>query len=256
MGRAEVGEWFMNVTPAELRQRGAGRVSDDLDLAADSAAASPGPRKRHGRRWLAFFLVVGIVAVTLVAVVVVSRASRGGGKYREATASTGTMRLSVAGTGTLEPAQMTSLRFQVAGQVATVPVTVGQHVKGGQTLATINSAGLAAQVAQAKATLADDQARLSTDQSANAPSAQQAADQAAVTADQAALTNANAVLSQATLTSPIAGTVAQLNLTVGQQVTASNNNDSSGGNGSSGPAPQIVVVGAAFVVNASIDDTQ
>ena len=37
--------------------------------------------------------------------------------------------------------------FLVSGQVATVPVRLGQRVSAGQTLATIDSAGLTAQVA-------------------------------------------------------------------------------------------------------------
>ena len=111
----------------------------------------------------------------------------------------------------------------------------------------------------ARAKLAGDQAVLSADQSAGAASAQVSADQAAVDADQAALSAAQDSLSAATLTAPISGTVAQLNLAVGQQVSASGSAggaSSGAGNGAATVPAQMVVVGDGFVVNVSIDDTQ
>ncbi|HKT01188.1 MAG TPA: biotin/lipoyl-binding protein [Rugosimonospora sp.] len=235
-------------------------------------------RFRRRRWWLVGGALVVVVAAAAITVGVATASTPAAPTYRAVTASTGTMRLTTTATGTLEPAQMSSLNFQVAGQVTAVDVTTGQQVKVGQTLATVNSASLSAQVAQAQATLANDQAKLSADQTAGAASAQQTADQAAVTAAQAALTNAQASLSSATLTSPIAGTVAQLNLAVGQQVTGSGGSSNSGGSGSgsgsgsggsgsgnssssgssssSSSSTQVVIVSAAFVVNVPVDDTQ
>ncbi len=232
-------------------------------------------RFRRRRWWLAGVAVVVVVAATATAVGVATASTPAGPSYRAVRATTGTMRLTTAATGTLQPAQEASLNFQVSGQVTAVDVVVGQQVKAGQALATVNSASLSAQVAQAQAALASDQARLSADQSSGASSAQQSADQAAVTAAQAQLSNVQASLSAATLTSPIAGTVAQLNLTTGQQVTGSGSGSGSGSGGSgsgsgnsSGSASsnsaasaasgtaQVVVVGPAFVVNVPVDDTQ
>jgi multidrug efflux pump subunit AcrA (membrane-fusion protein) len=188
---------------------------------------------------------------------------------RSVAASVGTLRLTTATSGTLAPAQQANLSFAVSGQVNSVPVTVGQQVKAGQTLATLSSASLAAQVAQAEAALAQARARLSADSTGTAGSAQRSADSAAVTAAQSALDNVRAGLADATLTSPIAGTVAQVTLTVGQQVSAgSGGSGTSGGSGSGGSAgtsagsassassAQVVVIGPAFVVNATVDDTQ
>jgi macrolide-specific efflux system membrane fusion protein len=241
-------------------------------------------RFRRRRWWLAGGAVLVVVAATAITVGVATAATPAGPTYRQVTAGTGTMRLTTAATGTLEPAQMSSLNFQVSGQVTAVDVAAGQQVKAGQTLATVNSASLSAQVAQARATLAGDQAKVSADQSGGASSAQQSADQSAVTAAQAELSNAQASLSGATLTAPITGTVAQLNLTVGQQVTGSGssggsssssgsgsgsgsgstsgNSGSTSGSGtgssssSSSSSAQVVVVGSASVVNVSVDDTQ
>ncbi|MTD56327.1 efflux RND transporter periplasmic adaptor subunit [Amycolatopsis sp. RM579] len=167
--------------------------------------------------------------------------------YRLVAANTTTLRQTVSSTGTIEPAQRSDLNFGVAGQVTAVDVTVGQQVTAGQPLATLQSASLAASVAQAKASVASGQAKLSADQSNSASSAQISADQASITAAQNQLDNAQSALSAATMTSPIAGTVAAVNLSTGQQVSA----------GGTGSTAQIVVMSTgSYVVNASVDDTQ
>jgi multidrug efflux pump subunit AcrA (membrane-fusion protein) len=205
--------------------------------------------------------------------------------YRLVAASTTTLKQTVSSSGTIEPAQQSDLNFGVSGQVTAVNVTVGQQVTAGQALATVQSASLSAAVAQAQSTLASDQSKLSSDQSNGASSAQVSADEASITAAQNQLTNAQTALSEATLTSPIAGTVAAVNLTVGQQVSAggsgSGNSSSAAANGSGGQsggqnggngnqssssasssssssgAAQIVVISTgSYVVNASVDDTE
>lgn len=204
---------------------------------------------------------------------------------RVVAASLGTFRQQVSASGTFAPAQEADLSFPVSGTVTSVAVSVGQVVKAGQALASLDSAALAAQLAQAQATVAADQARVSADSSASA--AQQAADQASLAAAQQQVTGAQASLADATLTSPIAGTVAAVNLTAGQQVTSTGGGGSSGssagsssasrpaGSGSSGAGAgsggssaggstassaataQVVVIATnAWVVNASVDDTQ
>ncbi|WP_211764903.1 efflux RND transporter periplasmic adaptor subunit [Kutzneria sp. CA-103260] len=204
-----------------------------------------------------------------------------------ATATTATLKQTVSSSGTIEPAQQENLNFAVSGQVTGVTATVGQQVTAGQALATVNSAALAASVAEAQATLSTDQARLSSDQTAGASSAQITADQAAVTAAQNSVNNAQTALSEATLTSPIDGTVASVNLTTGQQVSAGSTSTSSGSGGSSGGSgggggggggggagggsgstgssssssssstAQVVVISTnSYVVNASVDDTE
>ena len=242
--------------------------------------------RRLGRKRL---MLLAAVAVLVIAAVIGVAMRAGAGSttpaatYRAVAVTSGTMRLTTSATGTIAAAQVANLSFQASGQVASVTATVGQQVTAGQTLATLTSASLAAQVAQAQAALASDQAKLSADQTAGASSAQITADQAAVQAAQAALTNSQAALAQATMVSPIAGTVAQLNLTVGQQVSAGGSSSSggsgqagsagsganggsgsggsgstsgSGGSSSASASAQVVVVGSGFIVNVGVDDTQ
>src|SRR5690349_8679249 len=102
------------------------------------------------------------------------------------------MRMTTSTSGTLAPAQQANLSFPGSGQGTAVNAAVGQKVVAGQKLATVSSAGLRAQVAQAQAQLAQAQARLSGESGAS--SVQHAADEASVTAAQSALDDATANL--------------------------------------------------------------
>jgi macrolide-specific efflux system membrane fusion protein len=200
-----------------------------------------------------------------------------GPSYRLVPATMTTMSQTLSSTGTIEPASTNTLSFTAAGQVTEVYAAVGQHVTAGQPLAVMSSPTLAAQVAQAQATLAGDQARLSQDEASGASSAQLAADQASVNADQSQVDSAEQAASGATLTAPIDGIVATVGLTVGQQISGgggggsggggSGGDSGSGGGGSagggsgsgdsggsgSGSTESITVVSANDVIDASVN---
>src|ERR1700678_487008 len=91
-------------------------------------------------------------------------------------ATSSTLRQTVASSGTIEPAQQANLNFATSGQVTSVSATVGEKVTAGKVLATVSSASLSADVAQAEATEASDAAKLSSDQ-ADGTAAQLTADQ-------------------------------------------------------------------------------
>lgn len=221
-------------------------------------------------------LIIGaVVLVVLAAGIVAWAAKRSSASSdpqvttRQVTVGTGTITQAVSASGTIAPTDTADLSFSSSGQVTGVDVVVGSKVAKGTKLATIDSASLASSVAQAQAQVASDQARLDSDQSSGASSTQLNADQAGLAAAQSQLTAATAALSGATLTSPIAGTVSVVNLSLGQQVSGSGGSGSSGGssgtNGSSGSAgssttssssPQIEVISTgSYVVNATVDDT-
>ncbi len=207
------------------------------------------------------------------------------------TVSTGTISQTVSSSGTVEPANQAGLNFGVSGRVTAVDVTVGQTVTEGQALATIDDTSLTAALAQAQADLANDQAQLSSDQADGASSAQIASDQASVDSAQTQVASAQTSLADATLTSTIDGTVAAVNLTVGQQVSGSSSSSGSSGatastsTGSSGASSfagaassstgsagsnssssssstgsstaQITVVSTgSYIVNGTVDSTQ
>jgi membrane fusion protein, macrolide-specific efflux system len=190
--------------------------------------------------------------------------------YRLVPAATTTMRQALSSTGTIEPATTATLSFGAPGQVTAVDVTVGQRVTKGQILATMDSATLKAQAAQARASLAGAQSQLSQDQASSASSAQLAADQASVNAAQSQVGTANAALAGTTLTSPVDGIVVSAGLTVGQQVSGGSGGGGSGGGGGGGgegsgsgsggtssgsSSSSITVISANDVINANVNAT-
>ena len=203
--------------------------------------------------------------------------------------TTGSITQTVSSTGTIEPASQANLSFAVSGRVTAVNVTAGQTVTVGQSLATIDPTALSASVAQAEATVSADESKLATDQANGSSASQVAADQASVVSSQAQLSSAQASLAEATLTSTIAGTVASINLSVGQQVSgsstssspssstgpsassstgsttkasaapsaaASSSSSSSSSSTSSSTAQFVIISTGAYIVNATVDDTQ
>lgn len=87
-----------------------------------------------------------------------------GPSYRIATAGPGNVAENLVTTGTVQPISQATLSFPLSGQVATVAVQVGQQVTAGQTLASLDTTGLSAQVSAAQSTLAGAQAKLAADQ--------------------------------------------------------------------------------------------
>jgi multidrug efflux pump subunit AcrA (membrane-fusion protein) len=149
-----------------------------------------------------------------------------------ATATVGTVRQTIATTGTLAPAQRADLTFQVSGTVTSVPVAVGQHVAAGATLATVGNTDLRTSVdlATASVTAAEDQVT----SAATGTAAQQASAAAQLAAARSTLARAQASLAEATLTSPITGTVAAVSISPGDVVSGSSSSSGSGGSGSGG----------------------
>jgi macrolide-specific efflux system membrane fusion protein len=200
--------------------------------------------------------------------------------------ATGTITQTVSSTGTVEPASQANLSFAVSGTVTGVNVTAGQTVTVGQSLATVDPTTLAASLALAQATVSSDESKLATDQAAAASASQVASDQANVVSSQAQLTSAQASLADATLTSTIAGTVASVNLSVGQQVSgtgtssstpsssssstgsgagASTGSSAKGATSSAAPSSSssttttaqfVIISTGSYIVNATVDDTQ
>jgi macrolide-specific efflux system membrane fusion protein len=193
-----------------------------------------------------------------------------------ATVGTGTIKESVSASGTIEPGAQDDVNFGVSGQVTAVDVSVGQTVTAGQPLATIGSTALGYDLSAARSQLSAAQDKLSSDESSGATTSQIDSDQASVNSAENAVSTAQTNLNDATLTSPINGTVASVTLTVGQEVSASGSGGSgtsgsgaggsgaggsgsgSSGSGSAGTtSAEIVVINTStFTLSASVDDTQ
>jgi membrane fusion protein, macrolide-specific efflux system len=230
-------------------------VTDDSTAKVPLIEDGPSVWHRIGRRRIA----VGVVAAVVVAgagigIWLGTEGSPGSPltpTNQVVDVTTGTMQQTVAASGTIEPAQEANLDFAVSGQVTAVDVATGQTVAAGQALATIDPSALQVLVASAEASLSAAQAQLSSDQAADASTSQIDSDDAQVSSAETALTSAETNLADATLASTITGTVASVDLSIGEQVMGGG---SSGGGSSSA---QIVVVStSSYVVNTTVDDTQ
>jgi RND superfamily putative drug exporter len=249
------------------------------------AVLTPALRRMLAKRWLT--VAAAAVALGVAVAWLLWPGSQSGGAPRLGTASLGTIRQTVTAIGTIEPAEQADLNFGVSGQVTAVPATVGEQVQPGQTLATVDAASLPSQLAQAHAAVASAVAKVAADRTAGASDAQVNADTAALVSANAQLAVAQQNLSKATLTAPFAGTVAAVNLTLGQQISGASSAGSSaslagsgggsgaggstgasapGGSGASNAAAastisasnaQVVVISTgSYIVNASVDDTE
>jgi membrane fusion protein, macrolide-specific efflux system len=228
------------------------------------------PAAGHHRRRI--YLIAGAVIVVVGAALGLWLGLSGGStpaglvvKNVTVAVTTGTIKQTVATSGTIEPSSQASLNFAVSGVVTAVDVHAGQTVTSGQVLATVGTSALQSDVDAAEAQLDSAQARLSSDESSQAAATQIDSDEAAVTSAESSLTSAETSLSDATLTSTINGTVASVSLTVGQQVSGSGGTGegasasaaSASDTGSGSSTGQVVVIGTnSYLVNTTVDDTE
>jgi len=155
-----------------------------------------------------------------------------------ATVAKGTYRTTVSATGTITPRHAEDLSFSSSGVVTRVAVSVGDKVRKGDVLATIDSSSLQAQLDAAQAQVTAATAQLSED--SDASSTQVAADRASVASARSDLAAAQDALTDATLRAPFNGTVSAVGYEVGDQ--ASSGANSPAADGSSGSTPAITVI--------------
>jgi len=185
-------------------------------------------------------------------------------------ATSSTIRDSVSASGTIAPALRSDLSFAVSGTVTSLPVAAGDQVKAGTILATVSSTSLQSAVTTALANVNATQDQLTAQQGAGSSAVQIASTQAQLADVQGKLTDARAALTAASMTSPITGTVAQVNIAIGDKVgnassagaSSSGSGASSSGSGASSSASsgtsssstaQIVVISTtSWVVQASV----
>jgi multidrug efflux pump subunit AcrA (membrane-fusion protein) len=223
------------------------------------------PRTRAARRWALGLVVTLAVLGAGGAALAATRGSGSGATDVLATASSGTMRQTVSASGTLSPKHEADLNFAVDGEVTAVPAKVGDKVAKGDVLARVDRSALRIDVTAAEATVTAAESQLAQDQTSGASATQLSSDEASLSAAQSSLSAANASLADATLRSTIAGTVASVDLAVGDQVSGSASSGGTGGTGgtgtsgstgtgtSTGTTAQVVVISTKeFVVDASV----
>ncbi len=232
-------------------------------------------RKRSPKRVL--LIVIGVVAALAIVATTLfllrPRAATARNNFPSAKATRSNQRLSVTATGTIAPRDQANLNFAVGGTVDGVRVKVGQKVAKGQALASVKDGQLSDAVDLAAANLEAARAQLSQVlDNSDSTDAQITAARAQVNSADARLASAQNDLADATLTSPIAGTVAAINIATGDRVAASASVVSTGtsvtnaggasgtgtsqintGSGTSATAAHVVVISTgAWKVNATV----
>lgn len=150
-----------------------------------------------------------------------------------ATAARTTQRQTVTTTGTIQPRVQANLNFPVGGTVTQVQARVGTPVHRGDLLAQVDRTSLQSSLALAQANV--DAAAANADQvraNAAATQAQLASADAQLASAQAKRDAAQQSLAQADLTCPIDGTVALVNVAVGDKVTGASSTSGGGSSGS------------------------
>ncbi len=249
-------------------------LTEELPLDDENVLATGPPSVWRRYRWP----IVGVVVVVVAAAVGLSFWLTSGSSAPTGLSittvtvpvTTGTIQQTVASSGTIEPASQATLNFPVSGTVTAVDVKAGQTVTAGQVLATVGTTALSEDVSAAQAQLTAANDRLASDEASGASTSQIDSDEASVTSAESSLSTAQTNLNDASLTSTIGGTVASVDLVVGQQVTGTGSGG--GGNGGNGSAAadssssstgtgstssQIVVIGTnSYIVNTTVDDTE
>ncbi|MCJ7723043.1 MAG: efflux RND transporter periplasmic adaptor subunit [Anaerolineales bacterium] len=124
----------------------------------------------------------------------------------------------VVASGIFIPAQSVRLGFTLTGQVKMVAVSVGNEVHTGQILATLDGSVLDATVLEAQAVLNAAQIQYNYLKRVGTAKEHLQAAQADVDRAQAVLDSTRAIQSQATLYTPIDGTVVSMDITPGETV--------------------------------------
>lgn len=105
-----------------------------------------------------FVFIVVLIAAAAISYFYFWRSKKSSQEFIEA--KKGNIAQEVSITGRVKPAENVSLAFEKGGKVAEVSVRVGQKVQTGQILAVLENDELAAQVAQADASLSREEAKL------------------------------------------------------------------------------------------------
>lgn len=214
-------------------------------------------------------ILIAAGAILLVALLVVGNLIRGSQKVgvQVAKAKKGTIVSTVSAPGNIKAETEVKISAYVMGRITHLPVKEGDHVKKGQVLVQIDPAAYLAQVKQARASLELAQANLAqseilykrnqelfqkgllSQEAFEQVATQHRLDLARVSQAQAALDQAQDTYRKTTITSPIDGTVVQLNVELGEVVVTGTMNN---------PGSVIMTVAdmSQMEVEAQVDESE
>lgn len=197
------------------------------------------------------FVVTALIVALLIGGVGYWAFGRGDSAQAQSTVATvtaGTFQQTVSGSGTIQPASQADLDFGVSGRVTVVEVKAGDTVKKGEVLARLDTVSLDAALAAAKAQLEAAETTAANDGSET--STQRAANDATLASARANVAEAEDDLDASVLRATIAGTVASVDLAVGDQVggSAGSGSPSAGAAGTSGASGSATSTSTAITL--------
>ncbi|MFI9639079.1 efflux RND transporter periplasmic adaptor subunit [Micromonospora sp. NPDC051925] len=181
---------------------------------------------------------------------------------RTVSVSRGTVTATVTADGSVRSASTATASFATAGTVTAIAVQVGDRVKKGQLLATVDPADAQRDLDVAKADLTAAQDALDRAEEAGSDTSSA---QTSVTQAELAVSEAKAAVSGARLTAPMAGTVVAVNGTVGSSSggsatgggsTGGSSAGQQGGSGSTGATSSGSTSSSGFVELADLTKLQ
>jgi RND family efflux transporter MFP subunit len=160
-----------------------------------------------------------LIVIMFVLVACGGQSSSGQQGAETVTVQRKTLRVTVSGSGTVQPAQVANLAFGIGGTVNEVLVEEGERIKQGQVLARLDTRELEANLAAAQAQV--DQAQAQLEQARQSPVASDtdiSIAEAAVRQAEAQRTVAELNRNKATLHAPFDGIVTMVNLHAGDSL--------------------------------------
>lgn len=181
--------------------------------------AATGRAQSSRLRWVlgigAVLVVIGLVGAWFA-----TRPAAPQTDYEVFTVTRTTQNDTVSLAGTIYPQEQANAAFKVPGTITEIGVKVGDAVVKGDALAHVDTRDLSDAVALADANLSAARAQLNTVRdTSGASDAQLEAARASVRSAEASLANARNRLADATLVSPLSGTIAKVGYSVGDQVS-------------------------------------
>lgn len=234
-------------------------MSEPVPDAPMTEQEAPPTRKRKRRmskgRWIGLGAIVLVLAAGVTTWLLLQPQPTAGAQTRTRTFTVekGTQTVTVGLTGTLSPQTQSSLNFGVSGTVTDVYVSAGDTVKKGAKLARVDDDDLQDALELAKANLETARANLDDVEDDGTDAAVTAAE-AQVKSAKAAVASAEDDLDSAVLRATISGTVASVDLTVGDTVTGVGSSGQGGGqNTADATTAQVVVVStSAWQLDATV----
>jgi RND family efflux transporter MFP subunit len=215
------------------------------DDAEDNIYVAPQGKRR--RVWL--LVLSAVLLLVLIgggALIYMRRANASQVQYSTSAVTYGNLTQTVSASGPLQAKAEYDMNFSTSGQINAIDVHVGQQVKAGQVLATLNAPNL--QIAVEQAQIAVDNAQQTYNTAVSNGDAQTTLNTAnnSLQSSQLQLQTAQNNLAAATMKAPANATVAAINGTVGQIASSGSSSSSS---------PFIVLIDTSgYTITASVNE--